>query len=138
MPQPAVSIAFGTTEIALDPDLQWSDEFSWSPVKQSAEYSITGALLIDESVMLAGRPITLAPPDPSAAWLTRATLNALMAWAEVPGRVMTLTLRGAARSVMFRRTDGPAIEAEPVIFVADPEPGGFGDHYLATLRFIEV
>ncbi len=133
-----ITLTVGATTLALDSDLQWSDQLSWSPVVQSVEHSITGALLIDESVKLAGRPITLQPPDPSSAWMPLATVSQLQAWAAQPCLVLTLNLRGTLISVMFRRTDGPPVEASPVTFVADPVPGGFGDDYLITIRLTEI
>lgn len=48
-----------TVTITLPTDLNWVDEFKWSPVIQSQEYAISGSLVVDDWVKLAGRPITL-------------------------------------------------------------------------------
>ena len=45
--------------LALPSGLVWTDELTWTPVVQSSEYSLTGALLLEISTQLAGRPITL-------------------------------------------------------------------------------
>jgi len=45
--------------IQIPRGMVWVDEFDWNPVEKSIEYSITGALLIDSGVRLAGRTITL-------------------------------------------------------------------------------
>jgi hypothetical protein len=136
--QPAITLTVGGTALDLDPDLYWQDEFDWYAIEQSAERGLTGALIIDEGTRLDGRPITLTPPDDNAAWKPRATLTQLQAWEEQSGLIMTLSLRDVLYSVQFRRFDGAPIEARPVIFVADPAAGGFGDAFLTTLRLITV
>lgn len=138
MSQPQITLTAGATSITLDPDLQWVDRFSWSPVVQAVSHSISGALLIDESVKLAGRPITLQPPDAQSGWMRGAIVTQLQAWASDPGLSLALNLRGTEFSVMFRRTDGAPVDASPVVFVADPAENGIGDDYLVTLRFIEI
>lgn len=67
--------------------------------------------------------------------MSRATLDALRAWAAVPGRQMTLTLRGVTYTVIFRHHDGAAIEATPIIDYSDVQND---DWYSVTLRFLEV
>ncbi len=139
MSQPPILITVGATTLALDPDLYWADEFAWSPVEQAVEYSLTGALIVDHGLRLAGRPITLDAPDDNAAWMSRAVLTQLQTWEADPALAsMTLDLRGTTFSVIFRRHDGAPVEARPVTFVADPLPGGFGDWYLTTLRFMVI
>lgn len=133
-----ITLSHGSTVLQLDPDLQWVDEFGWSEIEESEERGLTGALIIDIGVKSGGRPITLAPPDDGSAWMPRATISQLQLWEKVPALTMTLQLRGTSYQVRFRRTDGAPIEAEPHEFVADPLPGGRGDWYLTTLRFIEV
>lgn len=137
MTQPVITLAVGAVTLELDPDLQWSDEFDWSPVEQAIEYSLTGALIVDHGLRQAGRPITLDAPSDDAAWMPRGVLTQLQAWEADPALAgMTLNLRGTTYDVIFRRHDGAPIEARPVTFVADPLPGGFGDWYLTTLRFM--
>ncbi len=133
-----ITLTKGGTTLELDPDFWWSDEFSWSPVRAVTSYSLTGALLVDESVAQAGRPITLQPDAPNGARMSGAMLRQIQGWAAEPGAVLTLALRGELFSVMFRRDSGPCIEAVPTIFTANPAPGGLGDWYRVTLRFIEV
>lgn len=138
MSQPNITLGDGTTTLALDPDLHWSDEFEWFANEQVVERGLTGALIIDLGTRQKGRPITLAPPADDAAWMPRATLIQLQAWEAIASQVLTLDLRGTAYSVAFRRHDGAPIEARPVAFVADPLPGEFGDWYLVTLRLLEI
>lgn len=138
MTQPSIELSDGSTSLILDPDLQWVDEFEWSSVEQSAERGLTGALIVDVGIRLYGRPITLAPFDDESAWMTRATLTQLQNWESQPELKMTLSLRGTEYTVQFRRFDVAPIEARPVTFVADPEPGGIGDFYLVTIRLMTV
>lgn len=132
-----ISLALNGTTIELDPDLYWSDEHSWQPVTQSVERSLTGALIIQigGDASSPGRPITLTPEDDRSAWMKQADLDALKAWAAIPGAVLQLTLRGRVRDVMFRLQDKPAIEAKPVTHFRDVQPD---DDAIATFKFMEV
>lgn len=131
----SITLGDGTTTITLHPDLFWEDENDWHPVEQTTERSITGALIVQVATRQNGRPITLRPEDDGSAWMTQGTLDSLRNWAAVPGKVMTLTMRGIARQVMFRHQDGAALEASPVVHYSDVLSG---DYYRVTLRFMEV
>lgn len=133
-----ITLAAAGVTLELDEDLQWVDEHNWSSVVRSMAHSISGALIIDTGIKLAGRPITLQPPDDSAAWMPLAVVSQLKAWEAVPELVMLLSIRGQSFEVMFRGDDEPAVEATPRTFVSNPQPGSFGDDYLVTLRLIEV
>ena len=122
-----------TTTVALPDDFLWRDEHDWQPVEQAVNRSLTGALIIDVRQRLLGRPITLEPPDEGAAWMTRGTLAQLQAWAAVPGQTMTLSLRGATYTVMWRHHEDPALSAKPVIAYADFDASDF---VLATLKLM--
>lgn len=120
--------------IQIPRGLVWADEFAWHPVLREAEYSITGALLIDASTRLAGRPITLQGSE-DAGWLTRTTLLALYALAENASATHALTLAdGRTFTVTFAAGDTP-IEATPL---ARPELPPAAWPYIATIRLIEV
>ena len=131
--------------IQLPDDLNWSDEFTAWRVGQVMRPSLTGALIVQEAAMQAGRPITLQSTTLGngvyVAPVSHAVLEALRAKEEVAGAApMTLELPatgGGTRSmqVRWRRTDGAAIEAQPVRFIVPAEPG---DYFLVTLRLIQV
>lgn len=131
----SITLSDGTTVIDLHKDLLWSDEMSWSPVQQTVEQSITGSLIVQIGVRQAGRPITLESEDGESAAMLRSVVDQLRNWAAVPGKQMTLTLRGVTRNVLFRLQDGPAIDATPWIHRDDVEPG---DKYLCTFKFMEI
>lgn len=131
----SITLEVGATVVALHADLLWSDEFSWSPVEQSTERTITGALIVSSAARQAGRPITLQPEDDSSAWMTRALVEQLRNWSEGVGQVMVLTLRGQVRNVVFRHHEPPALEANPVTHFADATDA---DPYRVTLRLTEI
>ncbi|MFN7817799.1 MAG: hypothetical protein ACK5OQ_16340 [Burkholderiales bacterium] len=131
----STAISYSGTTIDLDPDLYWEDESSWHPVEQSVQRTVTGALIVSAATRTKGRPITLRPLDDTSAWMARTTLDTLRAWAAVPGREMTLTLRGTSYQVIFRHQDGAAIEAEPIVHYSDVFST---DYYKITLRFMEI
>lgn len=132
----ATTLSDGAVTITLADDLRWSDEAEWSPVEQSVERSITGALIVSIADRThVGRPITLQPPDDSSAWMSGAVLEQLMSWASIPGKTLSLTMRGTTRQVMFRHQEPPVLQADPVVFFADPLPT---DHHLITIRLMQV
>ena len=138
MSQPAITLSVGNTTLALDQDLYWSDEFSWSPIEQSVNRSVTGTLIVDVATKIGGRPITLQPYDDASAWMPGETVRQLQTWEANPTLVMTLGLRNVQRPVIFRRESGQPITVRPVVFVANPAAREIGDWYLVTLRFLEV
>lgn len=132
----SLTLADVSTTLTLNPDLYWSDENNWHPVEQAVDRTITGALIVQASARVAGRPITLEPEDDGSAWMTLADVEALRNWAAVPGKTMTLTLRGEAREVIFRHQDG-GFEARPVIQYRDGHELPV-DFYLCTIRLMEI
>ncbi len=133
----SITLQYGDVTLPLDPDLYWADENQYSPVQQTVDVGLTGALIVqvDGDADRPGRPITLQPEDDFSAWMIRADLDQLNAWGAIPDAVFILTLRGVARNVMFRHQDAPAIDAKPVVHFSDVLPA---DNYLVTLKFMEV
>ncbi len=129
----SITLSDGTTALNLSPDLFWSDE-DWLPVVSSTERTLTGAMIVNVAAMTGGRPITLQPDGENSGWVKRATLDVLRNWGAVPGKTLTLTMRGQSRSVIFRHSDG-AIDAAPVVHFSDVDAE---DWYRVVLRFLEV
>lgn len=127
------TLAVGATSVDLPDDFLWSDEFAWTPVVKTEEFSLTGARIVQNGVRLSGRPITLEPEGDDSAWVTRAAVEQIAAWAALPGTEMTLTFRGVPRVVEFRSNETP-FAARPVAHFSDAQPGDF---YLLTLRLTE-
>jgi hypothetical protein len=124
-----------STSVTLPDAMNWVDEYTWSPVEQTKTYTTTGALLIEEGVKQAGRPISLEGSE-DRTWCTRALVDQLHAWAQTASIVLTLTLRGTARSVTFDHERG-ALQGLPVLFYADGSIAS-DDWYVPTLRFLEI
>jgi hypothetical protein len=122
--------------ISINAGCRWTDEFSWSPVKSSAEHSITGALIVDQGVRLAGRPITLEASD-EGGWkdMTRDRVIQLRALTAQAGLTFPLTLAdGRSFTVIFRPGEEP-FDARPL---ADRENPPTDWPYIITLRLTEV
>lgn len=107
----AITLRNTTTNetIELPFDMQWDDEFSYSPVQQTVTYSITGAMLVEESTKQAGRPITLSGKT-DGTWLSRADVLLLQTWVSTPLLVLQLGIRGGFKTVIFRHENGSALE----------------------------
>lgn len=111
----------------------WADEHNWVEAESATEYSITGALLVDSGVRLAGRPITLQAEDDSG-WIRRDALLSVRALAAVPGAQYTLALAdGRSFTVMFAPGDPISAHA-----IARPEIPTDRHPYVATVRLIQV
>lgn len=115
-------------DIVLPKDLEWIDEFSWSPVFQEITNSITGAIFINEHEQQDGRFITLEGKD-DMGWVQRPIAETLLSMRNTPGLKMKLHFVSASydentdvwsfgttyteHNVMFRQNDTP-IEFESI------------------------
>ena len=106
-------------KLELPDQLRWTDEHDWSPLAQaSPQYSLGGAVIVQQGTMLAGRPITLSG---EWIWLPRATLLTLAAWADVPELEMTLSHPdGRSFNTCFAR---PALSNITPAYYLAPEDG---------------
>jgi hypothetical protein len=112
----------------------WSDEFGWSRIDKSLEYSLTGAALIDAGVRLAGRPISLQG-EVEAGWIKRGALTALQALAEVDPTAEHALVLADGRAFTVQFAPGLAVEGKPL---ARPELPVEDYPYIATVRLITV
>lgn len=127
--------------ITLPAGLVWEDEFAWTPVEQSTEYSLTGALIVQSATKQAGRPITLVGQSDGldhTAWISRTNLLAVQTALEVTGATFTLTMHDARTFTVMAA--GP-VQAEPLptyksLLPANPD----SDHWyvLASVPLIAV
>ena len=118
-------------DIELPDNLYWSDEFTWSPVDQATERTLTGSQVVEETPRIGGRPLTL-----EGAWVSRATVEALKALEAQAATEMTLTLAdGRTFTVLWRRGSNAGVEAQPVFEAA---PGVTPAFYRLTLRLMEA
>lgn len=105
--------------VNLPEDMYWQDEFDWQALAQATpQYSLGGAVIVQQGTMLAGRPITLGG---EWIWLPRATLLTLAAWADVPELEMTLSHPdGRSFNTCFAR---PALSNITPAYYLAPEDG---------------
>jgi hypothetical protein len=115
-------------------DVWWEDEFDWQAIEQAHEYSLTGALIIDQAERQAGRRITLVS-NANGGWVPRGTVRALHTQRATPNTTpLTLTLAdGRIFSVLHDTTR--EVEATPNRPAADMTDA---THYRITLPLIEV
>lgn len=105
-------------DLAADPtlggdQLEWTDEFDWTPIAQEQERSLTGALLVQQGSKLHGRPITLK--SNGGAWFRLDTVRSLEVLRDIPGKVMPLELPdGRTFSVIFEHSNGAPLKATPL------------------------
>ncbi|MBZ4194218.1 MAG: hypothetical protein LAE24_07925 [Candidatus Contendobacter sp.] len=137
-------MAITLDSFTLPAGLCWSDEFAWSPLGQSSEYSLTGALLVQQSVKLAGRPITLTGTSSGTshtAWLTRAQVLTLQAKLDTNAD-MTLTLHDSRTFTVRPAPDSAnALQSRalPIAYNAPPADPDNGHWYIIeSLKLIEV
>lgn len=126
-----------SASVQLDPERgwRWTDEFAWAPVQQSLSRSLTGVPIVQSSVRVGGRSITLASGPSEKTLLTGMEVERLAVWASLPNKVLNLLLRGTTRQVVFRHADAPALDVEPVIDYDDHAPE---DLFLATIKLLEI
>ena len=119
--------------LELPDRLRWTDEHDWSPLAQaSPQYSLGGAVIVQQGTMHAGRPVTLGNED-NHNWLARATLTTLHDWAAVPELEMTLDYHGQKLNVIFRGHD-KALAVSPVWWTHDAD----SDWYRAEIRLMTL
>lgn len=127
-----ITLADGTTTISLPGALDWTDRYAWSAVGQSMTRGLTGKPIIQAAALVAGRPITLQG-DTDRAWVDRSVCDDIQAWADVPGKPLSITLYGHTYLVYMRHHDAPAFDARPIAGLANP-PADW-PHYI-TLKLI--
>lgn len=102
--------------ITLPNDLQWTDEFTGHGVGQVITPTLTGSLIVEETLQTKGRQITLA--SNGAAWVTRSTVEALAALAAAPlpanATIPLVWADGREFDVVFDRSRGPGFRAVEV------------------------
>jgi len=136
-------------DVRLPQDLEWIDETTYSPIKQKIDLTLTGALVVQESAQLAGRPITLQGKD-DMAWIKRDIVQQLMNMRDIPGLFMTLQFveydpvtdtYGVVHplldfEVVFRHFDAPVLDCESVKRFDNFEPDAW--FKVRNIKFMEA
>lgn len=128
--------------IELPADLNWSDEFTAWKVGQTISTSLTGARIVQESALQSGRPITLESQQDGRNWVAVVpleVLRALQALESMPRSTPMALIVPAHNSgnrsfnVLWRRSDGAALDGKPIKFIS---PASDGDFFAITLRLM--
>lgn len=112
------TLILDSLDLGADPtlggeQLEWVDEFEWTPIAQEQERGLTGKLLVQQGSKLHGRPITLK--SNGGAWFRLETVRALEVLRDIPGRVMPLQLPdGRSFHVIFDHSQGAPLKATPL------------------------
>jgi hypothetical protein len=139
------TLGAGDNLVMLSDDMVWTNEFDgWSPVVQSIQYAVNGALLVQESAMLAGRLITIAG-DATSGWMLRSEVLKLQALAALLDTTHPLVFNGTTYQVRFPRGAAPSgtisqpsvvpYTAKPVVGYSDPD---VTDPYIVTINLFQV
>ena len=128
----ANTLTKGALVVSLPDDLQWADEFNWTPIAEQRAFSLGGAVLVDKAQRLAGRPITLQGGD-NFGWMARADVLTLKDWADTMLATMTLLFRGSTYTVAFDHASNAPFVATPIVDFSDPDNT---DKYWPLLRLI--
>lgn len=103
----------GTTTITLPDSLEWVDEYEWSGIGQKITPTVGNGVVIEESVITAGRPISLE--SGVDVWVDKLTLDSLVSLYNTADKSYTLTLADARTfTVMFDRSKNGGLVAKPV------------------------
>jgi hypothetical protein len=139
----AITLAKDGTSLTLPGNLMPSDDWhNWSPMVQSAEYSLSGAIVIESAEKQAGAPLTLEGGD-RWVWMTGAECAAVDALLADISEPLTLTLHdGVARSVVPRIEDGKkSLRRTPVPVLAGSglaDPTSAAKYVVEQLMFWEL
>lgn len=125
-------MAYTLQGVALPYGLLWVDEHEWTLAAQSQEYSLTGALILQRAVKLAGRPITLSGAA-DRAWITQATLDSLRALLDTDP--LTLIAPDSRSFSVTWDHNGPPISATPI---KSRWPGAGEKYGSVVLKLLEV
>jgi len=133
----AITLTYNTETINLSEDLHWSDEYAWTPIAQTRQYSAGGALIVEEATRQAGRPITLSGHNREV-WVTRAELEALRAWLAADAQ-MALTLHDARQfTVRWDHASNTPIDTPGTVLGGLADPVDADWYVINNLKFIEV
>lgn len=111
----------------------WRDRNQSASVAQRVQRTLGGNAVVFVGALRGGLPITLeATAD--YGWLSKAQVDAALLRATVPDGQYLLVIDGVEYNVMFRHTDAPAVDMQPLNDVHDAA----ADVYVGQLKFITV
>lgn len=120
--------------LVLPDDFHWVDQ-DWTPVVQNAEYSLTGALILEYATKQAGRPMTLQPGQEGGSTFSQTDAFLIAAWSRVPALELTLQRFNRLYHVVWNHT-AKAVELSPYLFWVNTTSDPANDpRWVVTVRF---
>ncbi len=133
----AITLDATIAGVTLPDGLRWSDEFDWTPLAQTVEYSLTGALIVERAVRQAGRPITLIGGK-DFVWITRAALLTLKELLDTDD-TLQLTLHDSRTFTVIPAPEPlTAYQLPRVLDSGFANPGSDAWYVIDTLKLITV
>lgn len=124
-----------TESVEIPNSFEWTDEFNFTPVTQDIKRTLGGSLIVSESTLTKGMPITLeSGPD---VWMTRGDFKKVHAMASVAGKKYKLTMAdGTEYDVIFARDNSNPVEGKLLQRQYAPEDTAYMNNII--FRFYEV
>lgn len=118
-------------DMTLPEEMIWLDEAKWTAVAQSTEYTLNGALIVQQGVKQAGRQMSLGGDNCWARW---SLVKQLQETTHVADKRMTLTLEDGRSYLVIWDHENDPIEITR-IYERQPQDD---DWCRMTLHFIIV
>lgn len=124
--------------LTLPTGLRWENEFDWSPIAVSSQYTITGALVLHTATKQAGRPLTLVGGR-KFCWTTRSFIEDLQEELASTNE-KTITLDDARQFLVVPDwANGPLVAyPKPVILDSGPANPSDGTIYVIERIFFII
>lgn len=121
--------------VEIPNSFEWTDEFKFTPVTQDVKRTLGGSLIISESSLHKGMPITLES-GPNV-WISKGEFKKIHQMASEPGKKYQLTMAdGTIYNVVFARDQSLPLDGELLVRqFAAPDTAQMKN---VTIRFYEV
>lgn len=119
--------------VTLNKHMVWSDQYNWTPIRQSYIETLGGGIGVHSETVLGGRPITLE--GQTSGWLTRSMVEQLEVLAQTESGVFQLVIGSFIANVMFSHHDGLAFSFNPISFRMD---GDDDEWFKGTIKLITI
>ena len=100
--------------VILPSNTHWSNEFSWSPIRQQNKRTTGGGMVYLIQKLKKGKPIDLEFTKDSA-WLMYSEIRQLIDLANQPNNTLLLTWDEKVKVVIFDHAQQPPYEFHPII-----------------------
>ena len=120
-------------DIELPPGTRWINRHEYSPVRLSAERTISGGMAYSAQRLIGGRPIILEFKKTDFPLLSIAQIEKLKTYASIPNQTLLMVWNNVEYVVIFDHTRSP-FEFEPLIGLKNETQ----DFFAGKLYLLEV